>query len=222
MPAILTAGSLSARALGHIGGQSRRLKVQTLTSSQTWTAPSSVSLINSIVGEGADGTSASVYSDGYGALNIGFRTDTNTGSGFIDWDGLQGIAEAIAADLNDNGAASWTYIVLYVWPDGKNAYAAQIPVSITDAVPGSASVSFSGGWQTSGAIAGGGAANLTWQRNAPAAAGANTTGFGYTFPGGAVATPATPVTHNNVAVTPGAGYALTIPSGGSITLTYFE
>lgn len=54
-----------------------------------------------------------------------------------------------------------------------------------------------------------------------ATTGASTTGFGKTFPGGTGGA-ATPVTYNSVAVTPGASYPLVIPSGGSITITYYE
>lgn len=55
----------------------------------------------------------------------------------------------------------------------------------------------------------------------PATTGASTTGFGKTFVGGTGGA-ATPVTYNNVAVTSGASYSLVIPSGGSITITYYE
>jgi hypothetical protein len=50
--------------------------------------------------------------------------------------------------------------------------------------------------------------------------GSNTTGLGYTFNGGASNSAASSVTYNNVAVTPGATYSLSIPSGGSIQMTY--
>lgn len=46
-------------------------------------------------------------------------------------------------------------------------------------------------------------------------------GFSRTYPGG-YGGPATPVTQENVAVTPGGQYVLTIPYGGSITMSYFE
>lgn len=51
--------------------------------------------------------------------------------------------------------------------------------------------------------------------------GANTTGFGYTFAGG-IEVPATPSTYNNVTVTPNTSYPLVVPSGGSITITYYR
>lgn len=52
--------------------------------------------------------------------------------------------------------------------------------------------------------------------------GADTTGFGKTFPGGyggpaSVTTYATPF-----AITPGGAYSLVIPSGGSLTISYYK
>lgn len=55
----------------------------------------------------------------------------------------------------------------------------------------------------------------------PATTGGTTTGFGKTFVGGTGGA-ATPATHNAVAVTSGASYPLVIPTGGSITITYYE
>ena len=49
--------------------------------------------------------------------------------------------------------------------------------------------------------------------------GASTTAFGYTFLGGTGGA-ATPVTYNNVAVTPGGSYSIVVPSGGSVSITY--
>lgn len=55
----------------------------------------------------------------------------------------------------------------------------------------------------------------------PAVTGANTTAFSLTFPGGA-GVPATPVTYNDVLVTPNAPYSFVIPAGGSVTITYYK
>lgn len=53
----------------------------------------------------------------------------------------------------------------------------------------------------------------------PATTGSPTTAFGKTFAGG-YGGPATAVTYSSVTVTPGASYALSIASGGSVTITY--
>lgn len=55
----------------------------------------------------------------------------------------------------------------------------------------------------------------------PATTGASTTGFGKTFPGGNGGA-ASLTNFANVPVTPGGPHALVIPSGGSITFTYFK
>ena len=50
--------------------------------------------------------------------------------------------------------------------------------------------------------------------------GASATGFGRTFPGG-LGGAAPPTAYSNVPVTPGTSYSITVPSGGSITITYY-
>lgn len=56
----------------------------------------------------------------------------------------------------------------------------------------------------------------------PNTTGASATGFGLTFPGSTGDVAQTPVSFSNVAVSGGASYALNIPSGGSITITYYK
>ena len=55
----------------------------------------------------------------------------------------------------------------------------------------------------------------------PATTGGSTTGFGQTFVGG-YAGPATASTIPNIAVTPSANYTIVVPSGGSLTIVYFQ
>lgn len=55
----------------------------------------------------------------------------------------------------------------------------------------------------------------------PVTTGAASTGFSLTFPGG-TGGPATSTPFANVTVSGGASYALTIPSGGFITITYYK
>lgn len=51
--------------------------------------------------------------------------------------------------------------------------------------------------------------------------GAATTGFGKSFPGG-VGGPATAVTYENIPAVSGDPYVLSIPSGGSLVITFYE
>jgi hypothetical protein len=55
----------------------------------------------------------------------------------------------------------------------------------------------------------------------PETTGPDTTGFGRSFAGG-VGGIATPATFNDVIVTPGQSYALVVPTGGYITITYWK
>lgn len=56
----------------------------------------------------------------------------------------------------------------------------------------------------------------------PATTGAATTAFGNTFPGSTGNVVQTPVEFNNITITPGGQYNLVVPSGGSLTLTYYK
>lgn len=60
-----------------------------------------------------------------------------------------------------------------------------------------------------------------FDESTPATTGSKTLGFGKTFPGG-VGGPAVPANYTNISVTPGMPYPLTIPTGGSITISYYE
>lgn len=53
----------------------------------------------------------------------------------------------------------------------------------------------------------------------PATTGASATAFGKVFPGG-LGGPATTTTFKNVPATAGASYAIVVPAGGSVTITY--
>lgn len=202
-------------------GRKRELVTLTYNANATVVIPVGVTMLNTVTGKGVNGTSSATVGDSYGVINVSYRTDTSTGSGNVNWNGLQSQAPAVAADLNADGSASWTYYIMNVWPDGTNSFQFEIPITVTDAIPGSASVTYSGGWQTSGAITSSGSARVTWLRNVPGAAGADASGLGFTFSGGAPGAVAPSVTHNNVAVTPGGSYPLVVPSGATIQITYY-
>lgn len=52
--------------------------------------------------------------------------------------------------------------------------------------------------------------------------GASATAFGRTFPGSTGNVTPTTISFDNIAVTPGQGYPIYIPPGGSITISYYE
>lgn len=57
--------------------------------------------------------------------------------------------------------------------------------------------------------------------NNPATTGAPATGVGKTFPGSTGNVAQTATVFTNVAVTPGASYNIVVPTGGSVTISYY-
>lgn len=211
MPLLSTFSAASARPFG---SSQKKLVAETFNADQTWVAPLGVNLLLSVVGHGANGTADTTGTNSYGVVSVVPRTDTNTGAGNATWSNFQGVAEAVAANLNNDGSASWTYYIFYVWPDGKNEIAAQNTINVTDAIPGTAEVYFDGDWQTSGAIASAGSSNVRWTFPIQGTDGAVASAFGNTF--------AAITTYNNVAVIAGNSYSIIVPFGGVITITYLK
>lgn len=197
-----------------------QLVTQTFTSNATWVASASTTVLVSVTGEGQDGAASSIEGTVRDVVAVNYRTTPSTGSGNATWDNLQGLAEAVASDVNADGSASYTGYDIDVWPDGSNTVRTY-SATITDAIPGSATAEFTEGWESSGPITASGRARVLFDIGAGAITGANATGFNKTFPGGAGG-PASPVTYENVPVTPNASYSLLIPPGGSITITYYK
>lgn len=211
---------MSPWMLAMISGK-RRVVTEVITSSQTWVCPLGVSLLNTLVGKGADGTPITTPNTSEALINVNY-SPTGTGSGgSATWANFDGIVNGWVSTLNSSGSLSYQRAVVTAYADGTVDLvdAAQ---SISGAVPGTATKITTGAWASSGAITASGDALVNYSYYVAAAAGANTTGFGYTFAGGAPDTPATPVTYNNVAVVSGASYSLVVPTGGSITITYYR
>ena len=208
-----------AAALG-----SRKLEIQTLTSGP-WVAPAGVTNLDSVTGEGADGTTGGVSTDTYPAMSVGY---SSTGSGATndgnEWSNFQHVAGNAANVINNsNGSGSFQSGSYTKYANGTGDLSVS-NVAFSNAIPGTASSYNSGSWETSGPIGpgDGGQSLVTWNYNTAGSAGSDTTGFGRTFPGGAAGVNAVPATYNNVAVSPGTSYPLSIPAGGSITITYYK
>jgi hypothetical protein len=195
-----------------------KLEKEVITSSRMWTAPSTTSV--SLTGKGSDGSTSEVKGKSASVIAVNYRTDTSTGSGSATWESFQGVAPAAAADLNADGVATWTYYVVDVWPDGTNKIVQQTSVTVDDAIPGSASVNSNMG--TSGPITSSGGASISYLYNGSGKAGTAATGFGKTFPGGALGEPALELNFPDVPVSPGQQYPLDVPVGGSITISYYR
>lgn len=175
-------------------GQAPNLVSQTFTSSQTWVAPAGVSMLATVGGGGAAGA-ADYYTGG----------DTTPGAKTVMYDQFL-IAKPGGTDYHSHSEGTWsgstqpenTYTRSYIG-DTSNVYDYNDVYTSYVQAPDTTTP-------------------LVYHA---ATTGASTTGFGQTFVGGTGGA-ATTSTVSNVAVTPGASYTLSIPSGGSITITYFQ
>jgi hypothetical protein len=200
---------------------SRKIEQITVTfnSNTAWVAPVGVNMLTSVVGRGGTGTPSGTAST-YVEVSIIEYTPFGTGpaGGNLRWEDVQGYSASVASDVNADGVATFSQGYAEVWPDGSNV-ANSFAASITDAIPGTASVSSRGGWSSSGAITADGTEGVSYDYATPSTTGAVSTGFGKTFPGG-VGGAGTPVTHNSVVVTPGSTYNIVVAAGGAVQITY--
>lgn len=235
MPTIATRAAGSAKGYG-FAGIKLNVVSQTFTSSTTWTAPATVTNLLAVIGKGQDG-----YGTYQTNTTLSFATITNSGSGSgsnslpIPWSAVANTTNITVSRFNttsynptftavdraftfySNNTFSWVdgggvfpyYVVTGTWSLQSSSGAPNPP-------SGNATYGATGGYYASGDYL------------APGGSGANTTGFGFTFPGGGVSgsypnetgNAATPASYNNVAVTPGASYSLSIPDNGYITIQY--
>lgn len=206
--------------LAMISGK-RRVVTETFTSSQTWVCPLGVSLLNTLVGEGQDGAPPTTPNASDTLINVNYSASGTGSDGSATWANFDGALDTYVSTLDSTGSLSYTRAVVTAYPDGT-VDLNDLAANLSNVVPGSVIKVTSGAWSSSGAITASGAGGVNYNFYLDASAGANTTGFGYTFAGGAPDTPASPVTYNNVAVTSGASYSLVVPTGGSITITYYR
>lgn len=186
----------------------------TFTSNTTWVAPSGVNLVNSAIGKGTDSTTSTNNST---VVSVVYHSSGTAGSGSVDWGSVQGLAEAAADDINDDGSASFSRFTIQAYPDATNTVVETV-VNIGGAVLTSAFANFTGGWMTSGAITASGTSRVTYDKITE---GTASTAFGDTFPGGTGGGVAPVTTFNNIAVTPGASYPIVVPTGGTVQIIYF-
>lgn len=224
MPTIVTRGAASARGYGYSGNLIYR--VETLLQNTTWTAPAGVTSIATVTGKGQDGAAGywkdfvpgTLYNEPQQVMmlvNVGYPGSDTAGLNYANTQG------AILP------TSSSTPPAVYTWRSGRytasgtlleNQFTALVRVT-----PGLSRTQIENGW------------GATWSPPAPQSyaygfgnlqyyidpvTGADTTGFGYTFAGGAGG-PATAATYNNVPVTPGTTYTITSTGDGYIYITYF-
>lgn len=200
-------------------GRAPQLQTVTFNSNTTWVAPAGVNLLTSVVGHGVAGAAATTAPRNSLVVSVVYHSSGSAGGGSAQWDSFQGLAEAVAAEIDASDTVNYTLYVADVYPDETNTLSTSA-ATILNGAGGSSVAVFSSGWRTSGHISTSGTAGVNWSEVIPATTGASATGFGFTFAGGTGGA-ATTDTHNNVAVTPGNSYPIVVPSGATIQITYY-
>lgn len=219
-----------------------KLTTVTFTANGTWTAPSNVSLVTTISGKGSDGVSDSTASS---TLQTAFvsRTSPSGGSTITaTWQDYVTQAAGYITTMNTGSGVATINLPNYanngVYIDSSNLgfqYVESPPtVSITyvKGSAGSSAIDFPpSGVSASNVIVysqvtvGSGLYRITFTSYNYGGAGTASTGLGKTFPGGAYVAPdgysATTTTFTNVTVTPSAGYSIVVPSGGTVSISYY-
>lgn len=224
MPTIVTRGAASARGYGYTANPVYR--IEKLLQNTTWTAPAGVTSIATVTGKGQDGT-AGYWQDFFPGLLYSNPQQSimfvSAGYPGASTDGLA-YANAQAANLPTSSSTPPT---ICTWRSGRYTSSGTLLefgyTKLVRVKPGTSRTESGNGW------------GATWTPPAPQnydyafnnlqyyvdpVTGADTTGFGYTFPGGAGG-PATAATYNNVPVTPGDTYTITSTGDGYIYITYF-
>lgn len=234
MPTIATRGAGSARGLG-FAGTTLNITEQTFTSSTTWVAPAGVTNLVAVIGRGGSSTS-----DYQGGISVADASVSNSASGSgannlpITYSSVANTTSICASVFNAGGYRQATYALnraftfyannTFAWSDTYPYGTGTFPYYLV-----------AGTWSWTGSPLSG---SLTYGDSAsyyaygdviyPGSSGGTTTAFGYSFPGAsqvgsypnATGQSATPVTYNNVAVTPGNSYSISVPSGGSVVIQY--
>jgi hypothetical protein len=207
------------------------LKTTIFTSNTTWVAPAVTNNIVTLVGQGGDGVAG--YWQTFNSLGAAVSSATDCGNpvygASLDYSVSYGDAQSIQTTASgwttspSGQSVSLTRTYVYYWcPSTSNWRVSAISFSGT--VRRIGTVALSGSMPSSGTaptppatIQEAFCTNIEFF-NSPTT-GAPTTAFGYSFPGGTGGA-ATPVTYNNVPVTPGASYSIVVPAGGSVSITY--
>jgi hypothetical protein len=218
------------------GAGVRKLVTQTFTSNTSFVAPGFLTQLETAVGIGsvavADTATSGVVADHYATTAVSQPTPP-----YLLWQTIDAGADASAASIAANSGTNLINMnskFYFVGP--ADDYSFFTSPAATWIVGNSFTKNILGSHPTTGNVlnsqisAGG---NFGWTVSANyialGSAGTATTGFGRTFPGGTL-TGTTPfrtavapstTTFTNVAITPGTTYNIVVPSGGSLTITYY-
>ena len=208
-----------------MGGRIRR--TQTFTSSGTFVVPVGVSNLISVVGKGQDGSPVTWLSDDRVLVNV-YRSVYSFALSPWAWIGASVQAQSLLDAINV-GAPNERIITIQPKRFDTSVYNTSYQGPY-DEYGGPFSETIRGTWTKVGTWPTVSAPNgfdsmvvygfrVSGEFKNPTANGLPSIGFGKTFSGG-VGVPATPVTYNDVSVTPGGSYPVTVPSGGYITIVY--
>lgn len=238
MPTVLTRGAGSARGFGLFESGITTRK-ERFTSNGSWVCPAGVTSLIYVQGKGQDATSDTPQGllRTYTVFGVGSGTGANPP--FADWSTLYGDATSNYSQLVVGAISGPTSLYtsnVSVYPGNTWNYTASGALNLDGFYISQLSpISSSGSAATSGSItfAGGtfeyGRWSFGFTRILYGSAGADTTGFGYTFAGGGltgsypdqVGSPAVAATYTGVSVTPGTTYNFVVPSGGYVEFAYY-
>lgn len=232
MPSIGTRGSISARGLGFTGGSV--LTVYSFPSgTTTFTVPSGVTSLVSVVGRGQNGTAGGWGSyTGYpGSCWASGYPGGSTGTMSITWNYLYNQAVSFRNTVNAGGSGERTvkmpYLNFAIYENNANNYGDLYLGDIGNRfIRGTALLAYLASPPSSGTITYNSVGYYVskgyylygLELYMPPTIGSDTTGFGITFAGG-VGGAATTQTYTSVSVTPGQTY--TIVNSGSLTISYY-
>lgn len=229
----------AASAVNNRGEESQALPnlelvPMTFTSSQVWIAPQTTTRLEKLQGKGASGSPSGTYPDSteYADTADVSAVNINGNGPFypLSWDEIDADYTSYARGrINQGGSGSIPvgYMGYTGYTGDGTAYWNLGTVSWTDAIAGTATTQ-RGGWGSGTVIAGAnGWARVRYTRkgqNYSATTGASATAFDSTFPGG-YAGPASVTSVTDPAklvVTPGRSYQINVPSGGEITIEFYQ
>lgn len=222
-----------------------KLTTVTFTANGTWTAPGNVSLVTTISGKGSDGVSDSTTSGNVTFIQAFFSSDSTTPITGTWQDAIDFITPYVTTMNTGSGVSSIAIPATFgasgsgLRVNSSNFGTYGLTASYTETVnyvKGSASLNLFR-WPPSGVSASSVPNYADVSSNWPefitvdftryvyGNAGDPSTGLGQTFPGGAYVAPtgypATTTTFNNVSVTPSTSYSIVVPSGGTVSISYY-